>query len=101
MGGIDIQRTPVQGESDRVVIQCRVSGRVVLKDTVVVTGTEDKGSGNGRDTQFGSEFWSTSPPILGRSRYLERVRLEIQIQNCTKSSGQAYKNRLSRPARLQ
>jgi hypothetical protein len=85
VGGIDIQRTPVQGERDRVVVQCRVSGRVVLNKTLVVNRTEDKASGDDHDTQFGSEFWSTSPPTLGRNRYLERVRLEIQIRKCTKT----------------
>ena len=34
MGGVDIQRTSVQGESNRVVVQCRVSGRVVLDKSV-------------------------------------------------------------------
>jgi len=97
VGGIDIQGTPVQRESDRIVIQRRVSGRVVLKKRVVVNRTEDKGTRNDRDTQFGSGFWSTSPPILGRNRYLGRVRLEIRIQNCTRNSSQAYKNILARP----
>ena len=32
MGRIDIQRTTIQGECDRVVVQCRISGRVVLED---------------------------------------------------------------------
>ena len=44
MGGINIERTPVQGERNRVIVQCRVSGRVVL-DSVVVKRTEGEGSG--------------------------------------------------------
>ena len=31
VGGIDIQGTPVQGEGDRVIIQCRVGSRIVLE----------------------------------------------------------------------
>ena len=84
VSGVDIQRTSVQRESDRVVIQRRVSGRVVLKKKVVVNQTEDEVKRDDRGTQFGSGFWSTSPPTLGRNRYPGRVRLEIRVQNCTK-----------------
>jgi len=84
VGGVDIQRTSVQRESDRVVIQRRVSGRVVLEKRVVVNQTGDGGRRDYRDAQSGSGFWSTSPPTLGRNRYLGRARLEIRVQNYTK-----------------
>ena len=45
MSGIHIQRTPIEWEGNRVVIQCGVCGRVVLKKIAVVSRTEDKGDG--------------------------------------------------------
>lgn len=43
MGGIHIQRPPIEWEGNRVVIQCGVCCRVVLKKIAVVSRTDGKG----------------------------------------------------------
>lgn len=99
MGGIDIESAPIQGESNRVIVQCRVSGRVVLDKSAVVNRIDEGGNGRNRGIQFGSGFWSTSPPILGHNRYLEHVRQEIQTRKRTRTASQAWeKHGLNRRA---
>ena len=63
------------------------------------TKLEKRTPWNGCSIQFGLGFWSTSPLVLERNRYLGHVRRESRMSRHTRSSSRTYaENSLSRPA---